>query len=69
MTRLQLDVDLRLVDVWAQFRRVGRRGWTLAMFAAFLRAAYAQGYRDGQSDGGRLIRDNYPQARSSGMVR
>jgi hypothetical protein len=41
---LQLDVDVRLAGLWAELGRFDEL--TLEVVAAFLRAAYAQGYCD-----------------------
>jgi hypothetical protein len=41
---LQLDVDVRLAGLWAELARFDEL--TLEVVAAFLRAAYAQGYCD-----------------------
>lgn len=41
---LELDVDVRLAALWAELARFDEL--TLEVVAAFLRAAYAQGYCD-----------------------
>lgn len=41
---LELDIDLRLADLWAEAADVGE--WNLEVVAAFLRAAYGKGYCD-----------------------
>ena len=39
---LELDIDLRLVDLWTEAGEVDH--WSLEVVAAFLRAAYGKGY-------------------------
>jgi hypothetical protein len=41
---LELDIDLRLADLWRE--AVDVTDWTLAVVAAFIRAAYGKGYCD-----------------------
>jgi hypothetical protein len=41
---LELDIDLRLADLWRETADVGE--WNLEVVAAFLRAAYGKGYCD-----------------------
>jgi hypothetical protein len=41
---LELDIDLRLADLWREAADVG--DWTLEVVAAFIRAAYGKGYCD-----------------------
>ena len=41
---LELDIDLRLSDLWSEACGVGE--WNLEVVAAFLRAAYGKGYCD-----------------------
>ena len=41
---LELDIDLRLADLWREAVEVG--DWSLEMAAAFMRAAYGKGYCD-----------------------
>lgn len=41
---LELDIDLRLADLWREAAEVGE--WSLEVVAAFLRAAYGKGYCD-----------------------
>jgi hypothetical protein len=41
---LELDIDLRLADLWRESADVGE--WTLEVVAAFMRAAYGKGYCD-----------------------
>ena len=41
---LELDIDLRLVDLWAEATEVD--DWSIDVVAAFLRAAYGKGYCD-----------------------
>lgn len=46
---LKLNVDLRLAGLWAELLRCDQL--TLEVVAAFLRAAYAQGYCDVLAEG------------------
>ncbi len=39
---LELDIDLRLTDLWQEASEVDE--WSLDVVAAFLRAAYGKGY-------------------------
>ena len=39
---LELDIDLRLADLWQEASEVDE--WSLDVVAAFLRAAYGKGY-------------------------
>jgi hypothetical protein len=41
---LELDIDLRLADLWREAADVGE--WNLEIVAAFMRAAYGKGYCD-----------------------
>jgi hypothetical protein len=41
---LELDIDLRLTDLWREACEVGE--WRLEIVAAFMRAAYGKGYCD-----------------------
>jgi len=41
---LELDIDLRLADLWREACEVGE--WKLDVVAAFIRAAYGKGYCD-----------------------
>jgi len=41
---LELDIDLRLTDLWREAASVGE--WSLDVVAAFIRAAYGKGYCD-----------------------
>jgi hypothetical protein len=41
---LELDIDLRLADLWREADEVG--DWKLDIVAAFIRAAYGKGYCD-----------------------
>jgi hypothetical protein len=41
---LELDIDLRLADLWREAAEVGE--WNLEVMAAFIRAAYGKGYCD-----------------------
>ena len=44
MELLELDIDLRLTDLWVE--AAGVQEWNLDVVAAFLRAAYGKGYCD-----------------------
>ena len=41
---LELDIDLRLADLWREAAEIG--DWNLEIAAAFRRADYGQGYCD-----------------------
>lgn len=41
---LELDIDLRLADLWREAADVDE--WNLEVVAAFMRAAYGNGYCD-----------------------
>ena len=41
---LELDIDLRLADLWREACEVNE--WSLEVVAAFMRAAYGKGYCD-----------------------
>jgi len=41
---LELDIDLRLTDLWREAADVSE--WKLEVVAAFIRAAYGKGYCD-----------------------
>jgi hypothetical protein len=41
---LELDIDLRLADLWREAADVSE--WNLEVVAAFMRAAYGKGYCD-----------------------
>jgi hypothetical protein len=41
---LELDIDLRLTDLWKEACEIGE--WSLDVAAAFMRAAYGKGYCD-----------------------
>ena len=41
---LELDIDLRLIDLWREAADV--QEWNLDVVAAFMRAAYGKGYCD-----------------------
>ena len=43
-TLLELDIDLRLADLWREAADIGE--WNLEVVAAFMRAAYGKGYCD-----------------------
>jgi hypothetical protein len=45
---LELDIDLRLADLWREMEEIG--DWTLEIAAAFMRAAYGKGYCDALSE-------------------
>lgn len=55
---LELDIDVRLADLWAEATDVGE--WNLEVVAAFMRAAYGKGYCDAltEDDRGSLCRDH-----------
>jgi len=55
---LELDIDVRLADLWAEASDVGE--WNLEVVAAFMRAAYGKGYCDAltEDDPGSLCRDH-----------
>jgi hypothetical protein len=55
---LELDIDLRLADLWAE--ACGVSEWNLDTVAAFLRAAYGKGYCDAltEDDPGSLCHDH-----------
>jgi hypothetical protein len=55
---LELDIDLRLADLWSEACGVGE--WNLEVVAAFLRAAYGKGYCDALTEDapGSLCRDH-----------
>ncbi|MBW3592914.1 MAG: hypothetical protein KY396_04395 [Actinobacteria bacterium] len=55
---LELDIDVRLADLWGEACEVG--DWNLDVVAAFIRAAYGQGYCDALTEDqpGRLCRDH-----------
>jgi hypothetical protein len=57
---LELDIDLRTSQVWAEMEPALRSGEiTLGVIASAVRAAYAQGYADCLKDQGvRLYADN-----------
>jgi len=41
---LELDIDMRLVDLWREAAAIGE--WSLEVVAAFMRASYGKGYCD-----------------------
>lgn len=41
---LELDIDIRLTDLWAE--AAGVKEWSLDVVAAFMRASYGKGYCD-----------------------
>ena len=61
---LELDIDLRLADLWAEAAEVDE--WSLDVVAALMRAAYGKGYCDAltEDEPGSLCRDHgYVDAR------
>jgi hypothetical protein len=58
MQRLELDVDLRLTQIWEQAAKVDE--WTLERVAVFMRACYGRGYGDAHTEeiAAQLYRDN-----------
>ncbi len=55
---LELDIDVRLADLWGEACEVGE--WNLDVVAAFIRAAYGKGYCDAltEDDPGCICRDH-----------
>ncbi len=55
---LELDIDVRLVDLWAEAAEVSE--WSIEVLAAFMRAAYGKGYCDALTEDapGSLCRDH-----------
>ncbi len=55
---LELDIDLRLADLWVEACDV--TDWNLEVVAAFMRAAYGKGYCDALTEDapGSLCRDH-----------
>ncbi len=55
---LELDIDLRLADLWREAAEVSE--WSLEVVAAFMRAAYGKGYCDAltEEDPGSLCHDH-----------
>jgi hypothetical protein len=55
---LELDIDLRLADLWGEAAAVDE--WSLDVVAALMRAAYGKGYCDAltEADPGSLCRDH-----------
>ena len=45
---LELDIDLRLADLWRELCEI--TDWNLEIAAAFMRAAYGKGYCDALSE-------------------
>jgi hypothetical protein len=41
---LELDIDMRLVDLWREAASINE--WSLEVVSAFMRAAYGKGYCD-----------------------
>ena len=63
---VELDIDLRIIQVWSAFWATDE--WGIESVAAFLRWAYGQGYHDCLSEAtrGKLFRDHgYPIPRRS----
>ena len=61
---LELDIDLRIADLWAELAEVD--DWSVDIVVALMRAAYGQGYRDAltEEEPGVLCRDHSDVARS-----
>lgn len=55
---LELDIDLRLADLWAEAAAVDE--WSLDVVAALMRAAYGKGYCEALTEDrpGSLCRDH-----------
>ena len=55
---LELDIDLRLTDLWREAGEVAE--WNLEVVSAFMRAAYGKGYCDAltEDDPGSLCHDH-----------
>ena len=55
---LELDIDLRLTDLWREIEEIPE--WNLEIAAAFMRAAYGKGYCDAltEDDQGSLCLDH-----------
>jgi hypothetical protein len=55
---LELDIDVRLVDLWAEALSVGE--WNIEVVSALMRAAYGKGYCDALTEErpGSLCRDH-----------
>lgn len=68
--RLELDVDTRLVSLWALLDELHDAELTLELVARFMRAAYALGYSDALTEGvrGRLHRENGYRVPARGEV-
>lgn len=58
LSNLELDVDGRLLDLWAESASV--ETWTLEIAAAYMRAAYGKGYADALTEpkSGQLCTDH-----------
>ena len=58
LQRLELDVDTRLLDLWAEVDLVEE--WNLEVVGHFLRAAYGAGYTQAltEVERGKLCRDH-----------
>ena len=69
---LELDIDLRLTDLWREAADV--QEWNLDVVAAFMRAAYGKGYCDALTEEapGSLCEDHgyrIPPRRRTAVVR
>jgi hypothetical protein len=65
---LELDIDLRLADLW-RCADEQQRDWTLELVAVYMRAAYGKGYCDAlaETERGQLCSEHgygIPQPRS-----
>ena len=68
---LELDIDLRLTDLWAEALAVDE--WSIEVVSALMRAAYGKGYCDALTEDkpGSLCRDHgyvIPERRASPIV-
>ena len=67
---LELDIDLRLADLWREANEIDE--WNLEVVGAFMRAAYGKGYCDALTEDApglalrraRLPRPRAPSARA-----
>jgi len=50
LSRLKLDIDTRLVDLWGDLNLLGLDEQTVTTVAAYMRAAYSKGYCDALSE-------------------
>jgi hypothetical protein len=55
---LELDIDIRLADLWQEVGRV--EVWNIDLVSSFIRAAYGKGYCDAflEKEDGSLYVDN-----------